>query len=268
MIIYPCVCLYRNKMQSISECFSEYNRRWKKIEEMTGLLICTRPNTPTHTYSLTRTPSSSHTPSPQPQINYSPQSSLTGESLLTRRNSLNTQHSISMPVSHSLPYMRLVSDSSLSSVTDSLFHSRNSSLSSKPSQESDMDSPLPVVPPTRPSVRPSLNRTASVPVLTRKESYTEAVDSTTDLMPGDNDGSIVFTVVEKTQSLNNGQQSKKPEVKNGRRMSVQNLEPIREEDRYGSTTSVGKTHLTRRSSRAASASGTMFNNHTLKSSEV
>ena len=40
-------------MQSISECFDEYHKRWRKVEHICGFQVCSSPSSPTHIQSPT-----------------------------------------------------------------------------------------------------------------------------------------------------------------------------------------------------------------------
>ena len=157
--------------------------------------------------------------------------------------------------------MRLISDGLLSSIAtgESVFNSRHSSLSSQASQDSNIEfsagqfqalssksnmSSLQSNVPT--STHGSLKQCSSLPVLIRKDSYNEAVDSPGDLVVDETDGGssgITFTVAEQSSPItNNGyHHSKIPvatsEFKKGRKLSVQNLESIKEEDRFISASS-------------------------------
>lgn len=39
--------LHSNKMQSISECFDEYHKRWRRVEHICGFQVCSSPTSPT-----------------------------------------------------------------------------------------------------------------------------------------------------------------------------------------------------------------------------
>ena len=43
-----CVCVCSNKMQTISECFDEYHKRWRRVENICGFQVCSSPSSPTH----------------------------------------------------------------------------------------------------------------------------------------------------------------------------------------------------------------------------
>ena len=42
-------------MQSISECFDEYHKRWRKVEHICGFQVCSSPSSPTHNHAQSPT---------------------------------------------------------------------------------------------------------------------------------------------------------------------------------------------------------------------
>ncbi len=49
---------YSNNMQSISQCFDEYHKRWRRVEHICGFQVCSSPNSPTHNLTQSSTHSS------------------------------------------------------------------------------------------------------------------------------------------------------------------------------------------------------------------
>lgn len=45
-------------MQSISECFDEYHKRWRRVEHICGFQVCSNPSSPTHKHTQSSTFSS------------------------------------------------------------------------------------------------------------------------------------------------------------------------------------------------------------------
>ena len=128
-----CLSVCSNNMQTISECFDEYHKRWRRVEHICGFQVCSSPSSPTHNHAH----SSAHSHKYEPSLYLSTGSDSSGNSLSTldgfslRQGALlGGDAPVHLHRSSTLP--RFCSNSFSLSDSDSLYYhkSRTSSISS------------------------------------------------------------------------------------------------------------------------------------------